>query len=122
MANQTKPGRKRCGASGDPAQRALAYVRQPGRDMATHRRVHPPRPGALISIASDAGIGYPPAASASGSSRMRLWVDRKGGHLVDGESELCVCGTHFAEDIYDLTRERVGVNDRQELESGTTRV
>ena len=77
---------------------------------------------ALISIAPDAGIGYPPAASASGSSRMRLWVDRKGGHLVHGESELRVCGTHFAEDIYDLTRERVGVNDRQELESGTTRV
>jgi hypothetical protein len=44
------------------------------------------------------------------------------GRSVDGESELCVGGTHFAEDIYDLARERVGVNDRQELESGSTRV
>ncbi len=41
--------------------------------------------------------------------------------LIDGKGELCVCGTDFAEDIYNLTRERVGVNYRQELESGTTR-
>jgi hypothetical protein len=34
-----------------PAQRALAEVRQPGRDGGTHRRFHPPGPGALISIA-----------------------------------------------------------------------
>jgi pimeloyl-ACP methyl ester carboxylesterase len=53
-------GRKRCGARGDPAQRALADVRQPGRDVGPDCRVHPPRPGALISIAPTSASGIRP--------------------------------------------------------------
>ena len=62
------------------------------------------------------------AVPSNGRMRSFPACAERANHLVDGESELCVCGTHFAEDIYDLTRERLGVNDRQELESGTTRV
>jgi len=45
----------------DPAQRALADVRQPGRDVGTHRRVHPPGPGPPISIAPTSASGTPAA-------------------------------------------------------------